>query len=75
MTLADTIVACAPECVILVPIKPFYSVTENENQKEQIGNALSVTISNYLNISMISKRVDEGDIEDYRYTIWKILDA
>lgn len=60
MTLADTIVACALECVILVPIKPFYSLIENENQKEQIENALSVTISNYLNISMISKRVDEN---------------
>ena len=58
MTLADTIVACAHECVTLVPIKPFYSITENENQKEQIENALSVTVSNYLNISMISKSID-----------------
>ena len=59
MTLADTIVACALACVILVPIKPFYSVNDNENQKEQIEDTLSVTISNYLNISMISKGVDE----------------
>nr|DAM58647.1 MAG TPA: hypothetical protein [Caudoviricetes sp.] len=40
-------------------IKDFYSIIDNENQKEQIENALSVAISNYLNISMVSKRVDE----------------
>lgn len=51
-------------------IKDFYIIIENENQKEQIENTLSVTISNYLNISMISKSID-----DYEYTIWRILDV